>query len=88
MSNLVKGKVKVSKYEFITSSMRDVYTHQSYPDSPTRTGRIDNLDLTMNIGDNYVIRLQTYFIAPESGKVIWNKMAYNVLLTLFPARKV
>ena len=60
--------MKVSKYEFVTSSMQDVYNHQSYPDSPTRTGRIDNLDLTRDTGSNYVARLQTYFIAPQTGK--------------------
>eukprot|EP00111_Clytia_hemisphaerica_P010409 TCONS_00030414-protein len=61
------GKVKVSKYEFSVTTIDDIAEHQSYPDSPTKTGRIDNLELTRNIGANYVARLQTYFVAPQSG---------------------
>uniref|UniRef100_A0A7M6DPA1 Uncharacterized protein n=1 Tax=Clytia hemisphaerica TaxID=252671 RepID=A0A7M6DPA1_9CNID len=65
--SIAKGKVKVSKYDFTTTTMQDVFDHPSYPNSPTRTGRIDNLDLTKNIGGNYAARLQTYFVAPQSG---------------------
>ena len=65
-----KGKVKISKYEFSAASMEDIANHQSYPDSPTKTGRIDNLEITRNIGSDYALRLQAYFIAPQSGTLL------------------
>ena len=47
--------------------MEEVFAHESYPDSPTKVGRIDHLDVTRNIDNNYALRYQSYFIAPQSG---------------------
>ena len=62
-----KGKVKTSFYDFTSTSIADILAHPSFPDSPTKTGRVDHLDVTRNIGTAYALRIQSYFIAPQSG---------------------
>ena len=65
--SLARGPVKVSFYRISINNFDELDTKPSYPDSPTETGYIDNLDLTRNLGSEHVTRIQSYFIAPQSG---------------------
>lgn len=59
--------MKTSFYNFASTSIADVIAHPSYPDSPTKTGHVDHLDISRNVRNSYALRIQAYFIAPQSG---------------------
>ena len=70
---LAQGKVKASYYPNMNevTSVEGIFSRSDYPDSPTSEGWLDNLDSNINIGDQYVLRMQTIFLAPQTGEYIF-----------------
>lgn len=65
--SIARGAVKVSFYSIKTANFSAILSNPSFPNSPTKVGRIDNLDTTRDVGTNYALRIQAYFIAPQNG---------------------
>lgn len=59
--------MKTSFYKFASKSIDDIIAHPSFPDSPTKTGRLDHLDISRDVASSYTLRIQAYFMAPQSG---------------------
>lgn len=57
----------MSFYSITTANVSAILGNPSFPNSPTKVGRIDNLDTTRDVGSHYALRIQAYFVAPESG---------------------
>lgn len=67
------GAVKVSFYDSMkkSKSIQDVIKAPAYPNSPTRTGWMDGLDTPRNIAEYYALRVQSLFIAPQTGEYVF-----------------
>lgn len=49
----------------------DVIKTPAYPNSPTHVGWLDGLDSPRDIGTYYALRIQSVFIAPQSGQYVF-----------------
>jgi len=69
--NLAIGAVKVTYVDSFYGTLNDLMMPSYFANGGSHTGRLDNFDTAVDINDNYAIRMQAFFIAPQTGGYVF-----------------